>query len=74
MTTLSTTQTNTLNYTGAVETVTVGASGYCDVTASGAAGGEGIAAAVGLGAMASGDIYLSAGARLEIVVGGEGGG
>ena len=73
MATLSSTQTNTFDYTGEAEIVTVGASGYYDITADGAQGGSGFGRAPGgLGAMASGAIYLTAGAQLEIVVGGEG--
>ena len=74
MTTLSGTQTNTFNYTDLIETVTVGTSGYYDITAYGAqGGGDGEGQGGGFGAMASGDIYLQAGAQLEIVVGGAGG-
>jgi len=81
MTTLSTTTINTFDYTTAmVETVTVGTggAGYYDITANGAEGGagddgSGKTNAGGLGALASGDIYLQAGAKLEIVVGEEGG-
>jgi hypothetical protein len=76
MTDLSTTQTNTFGYTGGIQTVTVGTAGYYDITADGAQGGNVNALSVesgGLGAMASGDIYLAAGAVLKIVVGGAGG-
>ncbi len=76
MTTLSTTQTNTFNYTGAIETVTIGTSGYYDIMADGAQGGRynsNSGGLGGLGAMASGEIFLQAGAKLEIVVGGAGG-
>jgi hypothetical protein len=78
MTTLSTTQTNTFASTGTIEFVTVQTAGYYDITADGAQGGGGHfglgdTEAGGLGAMASGEIYLAAGATLEIVVGGEGG-
>jgi hypothetical protein len=70
---LPTTQT-TIGYSGNIETFTVGTSGYYDITADGAQGGannlEGKPG--GLGAMASGEIYLAAGAQLEIVVGGQG--
>src|ERR1700678_4370136 len=74
MPTLSTTQTNTFDYTGAIETATVGAAGYYDITADGAQGGDGAATTVagGPGAMARGEVFLQAGATLEIVVGGEG--
>jgi len=74
MTTLSSTQINTFDYTGQIEIVTVGVSGYYDITADGAQGGTGTSNAHGgLGAMASGEIFLTAGAQLEIVVGGMGG-
>ena len=79
MTTLSTTQTNTFAFTGTIEFVTVQTAGYYDITADGAQGGEGhinratTRGGGGLGAMASGEIYLAQGAVLEIVVGGEGG-
>ena len=75
MTTLSTTQTNTFDF-GTFETVTIGTSGYYDIVAEGAQGGLGNSNSGGLGglgAMASGDIFLQAGAKLEIVVGGSGG-
>ena len=74
MTDLSTNQTNTFGYTGHIVTVTVGTTGYYDIAADGAQGGSGgySTAAGGLGAMASGQVYLQAGAKLEIVVGGAG--
>jgi hypothetical protein len=74
MTTLSTTQTNTFDY-GTFETVTIGTAGYYDIVADGAQGGRGNSNSGGLGglgAMATGDIFLQAGAKLEIVVGGSG--
>ncbi len=53
--------------------MTVGVAGYYEITADGAGGGGGgYNSAGGLGAMASGEIYLQAGARLELVVGGAG--
>jgi hypothetical protein len=70
---LSTASTNTFDTVG-TETVTVGVSGYYDITADGAEGGRGLGKSGGIGAMASGDVYLQAGATLEIVVGGKGGG
>ena len=52
-TTLSTTQTNTFGSNGQIETVTVGTSGYYDITADGAQGGSGAGGnAGGLGVMA----------------------
>ena len=71
MTTLPTTGTDTFTYDDTIVTVTVGTSGYYDITADGAAGG-GANTTSGVGAMATGDIYLLAGATLEIVVGGAG--
>ena len=57
-----------------IQTFAVRASGYDDITVDGAQGGNGANGAVGgLGAMASGDVYLQAGAVLEIVVGNIGG-
>ncbi len=64
----------TYGYTGKIETVTIGTTGYYDISAEGAQGGAGAGSVPGgLGAMASGEVYLAAGAKLEIVVGGEGG-
>ena len=65
-------------YTGNKETFTVQTSGYYDITAAGAQGGSGNnagnhGATGGYGAMASGESYLAAGTKLEIVVGGSGG-
>ncbi len=61
-------------YTGNIQTFTAQTSGTYDIAADGAEGGSGLnSAAGGLGAMASGDVYLQAGATLEIVVGGAGG-
>jgi hypothetical protein len=73
MTDLSTTQASTFDTVG-IETVTVGIAGYYDIIADGAQGGASTngGGSGGLGAMASGEIYLQAGAKLEIVVGGEG--
>jgi hypothetical protein len=58
--------------TGTIATFTAPAAGYYDITADGAQGGAcsyGAGGAGGLGALASGEIYLAAGAQLEIVVG-----
>jgi hypothetical protein len=72
---LSTTQTNTFTATGGIQTATVVTAGYYDITADGAQGGSDSnpEASGGLGAIASGEIYLAAGAVLTVVVGGEGG-
>ena len=68
MTTLSTTQRTTFGYAGHIETVTIGTSGFYDIVALGARGGDN----GGFGALVQGDVYLQAGAQLEIVVGGAG--
>ena len=74
MTTLSTSGVNTFNETGEIETVTVATAGYYDITADGAQGGDTTynSNVGGLGAMASGEVFLQAGATLEIVVGQQG--
>jgi hypothetical protein len=70
---LSTTTTNTFDFDNAtIQYAQVVTTGYYDITADGAAGG-GADTTSGVGAMATGDIYLQAGAKLEIVVGGAGG-
>ncbi len=65
---------------GKIETFIVPPTGYYAITADGAQGGSGVnnfggvpVGAGGLGAMASGDVFLQAGATLEIVVGRAGG-
>jgi hypothetical protein len=61
----------TFGATGATQRFTVGIAGYYDIAAAGAPGcAGGLNAPAGLGAPASGDVYLQAGALLEIVVGG----
>ncbi len=70
---LLTTATNTFAYDNTtIQYATVVTAGYYDITADGAEGG-GASTTTGVGAMATGDIYLQAGATLEIVVGGAGG-
>ena len=64
--------TKPFDYTGNIQYFTVQTSGYYQITADGAQGGAGLNGAGGPGAMASGEIYLAAGAQLEIVVGGAG--
>jgi hypothetical protein len=73
-TTLSTTAPNSFAATGGIETVEVPTTGYYDITAEGAAGGQGSSSTAlgGLGAMVSGHVYLQAGAVLELVAGGRG--
>jgi hypothetical protein len=56
---------------GSIQYDTIGSGGMYAIAADGAQGG-GDSATAGLGAAASGDIYLAAGTVLEIVVGGEG--
>ncbi len=69
---LAPTFSKTFGYTGNIETFTVQNSGYYDIAADGAQGGVGFFNDGGLGAFASGAVYLQAGAQLEIVVGGAG--
>jgi hypothetical protein len=63
---------NLFTYTGAATTVTVASAGIYDITADGAQGGIGNHFG-GRGADASGDVTLTAGEVLKIIVGGEGG-
>jgi hypothetical protein len=56
-----------------IQTYTIGTSGTYDITADGAQGGGFTRSAGGSGASVSGDVYLQAGTKLEIVVGAEGG-
>ena len=63
-------------YTGAIQTYTVPLTGIYDITAAGAEGGEAWAhglSAGGLGAVLSGEVMLTAGTTLDVVVGGMGG-
>ncbi len=64
---------STFNYTGAETTCMVPASGVYDVTAYGGQGGEGNGGLGGLGAEIGGDLNLTAGSILTILVGGVGG-
>jgi len=61
--------------TPGIETYTVGTSGTYDITAVGAEGGTDTNDSLtgGAGASVGGDVYLQAGTKLELVVGGEGG-
>ena len=65
----------TFNYTGSIQyfTVPAGGAGEYQIDAFGAQGGHEFADSDNLGAAVSGEIFLAAGAKLEIVVGGEGG-
>jgi hypothetical protein len=56
-----------------IQTYTIGTSGTYDITADGAAGGSTLLGVGGSGAAVSGDVYLQAGTKLELVVGAEGG-
>ena len=66
-------------YTGAIQEYTIPTTGTYDITAAGAQGGPGdlalfgVAGDFGKGATIGGDLYLTAGTQLDIVVGGEGG-
>ena len=63
----------TFNYTGSSQTFTAGAAGIYHIEVDGAAGGSTNGGnAGGSGAIVSGDIYLQAGAKLQVVVGGQG--
>lgn len=63
---------NEFTYTGEVEYVTVATSGVYDITAFGASGGGSSSNTGGAGAEIGGNITLTAGEILEIVVGGTG--
>jgi len=56
-----------------IQTYTIGTSGTYDITADGAQGGDSGEALGGTGASVAGDVFLEAGTKLEIVVGGDGG-
>jgi hypothetical protein len=61
------------NYTGSIVEYTIPVTGIYDITAAGAQGGGGESGATGgSGAVISGDISLTAGTQLDIVVGGMG--
>ena len=62
-------------YTGAIQTYTVPLTGIYDITAAGAEGGESaqLFAPGGFGGILSGDVMLTAGTTLDVVVGGQGG-
>ena len=63
----------TLYFTGLVQYFTAGAGGLYDIIAYGAQGGAGTGgSAGGQGVEIGGDLYLTAGEKLEIVVGGQG--
>ena len=60
------------NFTGSLQSYTAQTTGVYHITVSGAQGGLGNAGISGLGASLSGDVTLTAGTVLEIVVGGQG--
>ena len=63
-------------YTGAIQTYTVPLTGIYDITAAGAEGGQAASRGFGpggSGAVLSGDVMLTAGTPLDVVVGGQGG-
>jgi len=66
----------TFSYTGIIQTETIAQTGTYQVTATGAGGGSGLdepsRRAGGAGAEVTGDIYLTAGTVLDIVVGQQG--
>jgi hypothetical protein len=60
------------SYTGTIQMATIGAAGTYEISLDGAQGGNGSQDGGGDGAAISADIYLAAGTKLEIVVGGAG--
>lgn len=60
------------NYSRAVVDWTVPTDGIYDITGAGGQGGSGSSYSGGNGALAGGDVFLSAGTQLGIVVGGQG--
>ena len=63
----------TFDFTGSVQTFTVATSGLYDIEADGAQGGASFTFSGGAGAQVGGDIFLTAGETVHIVVGGVGG-
>jgi hypothetical protein len=64
--------TTTFSYTGAMQTYTVATTGVYDITLAGGQGGANWYGGGGLGAVVGGDVTLTAGTTLDIVVGGQG--
>ena len=60
------------SYTGSVQTFVVSTSGEYSVVVDGAQGGQGASNVGGYGAEVTGDLYLTSGTQLELVVGGGG--
>lgn len=61
-----------VTYTGSIADFTAATTGTYSFTVAGAQGGGAVEATGGLGAIVSGDLYLTAGTQLKIVVGGQG--
>jgi len=61
-----------ISYSGTIDTYTISTTGIYDITVAGAQGGTSFEGGGGLGAVISGDITLTAGTQLDIVVGGMG--
>jgi hypothetical protein len=61
------------NYTGSLQTFTVSTTGVYTIASAGAQGGQGEDESGGLGAVVTGEVLLTAGTVLDIVVGQEGG-
>jgi hypothetical protein len=68
----SSAEATTISYSGVVVDYTVPTTELYDITTAGAEGGPGDTAAGGLGAVIGGDVILTSGTVLQIVVGGEG--
>ena len=62
----------TVTYTGSIADFTAAATGTYSFSVAGAQGGGAYQATGGLGAVVAGDLYLTAGTQLKIVVGGQG--
>ncbi|MBS0262975.1 MAG: PEP-CTERM sorting domain-containing protein [Planctomycetes bacterium] len=60
------------SYTGSLQEYIVPTTGVYYISAAGAEGGHGYAGVAGLGAVLSGEYALTAGTKLEIIVGGQG--
>jgi hypothetical protein len=65
-------QAQDFNYTGAIQTYTIPVSGVYQIVALGADGGTGVGASGGSGVSITGNVLLSAGTVVDIVVGGAG--
>lgn len=61
------------NYTGSLQTYTVTTTGIYLIFADGAQGGTGLRSSGGIGAQIDGEILLTSGTILDVIVGGQGG-